>query len=90
MIKKLFAFAITSGLAAQALRMWMERDRHRKQETDLSSQPAEVQRWEDEAALRKTPNLCRTAPTAVYIIVCQPSCRCVFILHRIASDLSGI
>jgi len=53
MIKKLFAFAITSGLAAQALRMWMERDRHRKQEADLSSQPAEVQRWEDEGGTPK-------------------------------------
>lgn len=48
MIKKFLAFAITSGLAAQALRIWIERERTRKQQAQTASQPPEVQRWEDE------------------------------------------
>jgi len=55
MIRKLFAFAITSGLAAKALRMWMERERARKQKADVGSQPVEVQRWEDEGGTPKDP-----------------------------------
>ena len=43
MIKKLLMLALTSGLAAKALQMWMDREpaRQARDRTD-------VQRWEDE------------------------------------------
>ena len=51
MIKKIFAFAITSGLAAQALRMWMDRERSKKKQASAPVSPVEVQRWENEGGM---------------------------------------
>jgi hypothetical protein len=49
MIKKLIAFAITSGLAAQALKLWMDSEKSRQRKSAANDvPPPEVQRWEDE------------------------------------------
>lgn len=49
MFRKLIALAITSGLAAQALRLWIDRDQTRQRaKTAPAAPPTEVQRWEDE------------------------------------------
>lgn len=45
MIKKLLMLAVTSGLAAKALQMWMDRDATRQ---TPGRDRADVQRWEDE------------------------------------------
>lgn len=49
MFTKVIAFAITSGLAAQALKLWIEREKTRqKTAASAAVPPPEVQRWEDE------------------------------------------
>lgn len=48
MIMKIVVVAITSGLAVQAVRQWIERERTRKEQAAAVSKPLEVQRWEDE------------------------------------------
>lgn len=45
MIKKLLMLALTSGLAAKALQMWIERESSRQ---TRGLDRADVQRWEDE------------------------------------------
>ena len=49
MLKKFIALAITSGLAAQALRLWIDRESARQRGRAAADVPApDVQRWEDE------------------------------------------
>lgn len=49
MLKKIIALAITSGLAAQALRLWIDRESARQPGRAAADvPPPEVQRWEDE------------------------------------------
>lgn len=48
MFRKIFAIAVTSGLAAQALRLWMNREKSRQQAGKAGVPAPEVQRWEDE------------------------------------------
>jgi hypothetical protein len=45
MIKKLLMLAVTSGLAAKALQMWIDRETERR---DAARQKSDLQRWEDE------------------------------------------
>lgn len=48
MFKKIFALAVTSGLAAQALRLWINREASRQAAARSPAPAPEVQRWEDE------------------------------------------
>jgi hypothetical protein len=49
MLKKIIALAITSGLAAQALRLWINRESARQRGRAAADVAApEVQRWEAE------------------------------------------
>lgn len=59
MFKKIVALAVTSGLAAQALRLWIHREQSR-QTAAGSTRPGprptpDVQRWEDEGGKPATP-----------------------------------
>ncbi len=58
MFRKLIALAITSGLAAQALRLWMNREKARQTAQAATATPPDVQRWENEGG---NPTSGRTA-----------------------------
>lgn len=47
MLKKLITFALSSGLAAMAWKLWIERE-HRQRTARAREQSREIQRWEDE------------------------------------------
>jgi hypothetical protein len=53
---KLIMFAVTSGLAAKALRLWMEREHERRLARERLQARQALQRWEDEGGtLRPAP-----------------------------------
>lgn len=47
-IKRLLMFAVTSGLAAKALQLVLDKHRHERARKEGAQQREAVQRWEDE------------------------------------------
>ena len=48
MLKNLFAFAVSSGLAAMALKLWIVRKDKQRSGRAQGERAREIQRWEDE------------------------------------------
>jgi hypothetical protein len=48
MLKKLFVFAVTSGLAAKGLKRWIDRAHAQREARARRERTLDVQRWEDE------------------------------------------
>ena len=55
MLKRLLSFAVSSGLAAMALKMWIERENRRRTDRARREQAHEIQRWEDEGGNPAAP-----------------------------------
>ncbi len=60
MWKNLFAFALSGGLAAMAVKLWIDREHRRRLAHARREQAREIQRWEDEGG-----NPAPAAPSAV-------------------------
>lgn len=48
MLKNLLAFAVSGGLAAMALKLWLERENKQRLDRARRERAHEIQRWEDE------------------------------------------